>query len=86
MFCFLRTFALIFHFRLCSFCWRGAQEYFLPQGAGYPSYATDRNPKNTSELASLSPHCSPGILRLIFDSDFYFRVVKSEGEQDISHW
>jgi len=23
-----------------SFCWRDAQEYFLPQGGGYPSYAT----------------------------------------------
>jgi len=26
------------YFSLCSFCWLGEQEYFLPQGAGYPSY------------------------------------------------
>jgi len=39
-FCFLRSFAPIFHFKLCSFCWQGAQDYSLPQGAGYPSYAT----------------------------------------------
>jgi len=32
--------APIFHFKFCRFCWRGAQECFLPQGAGYPSYAT----------------------------------------------
>jgi len=30
----------LFHFKLCSFCCQGAQEYFLPQGAGYPSYGT----------------------------------------------
>jgi len=29
-----------FLFKLCKFCWRGAQEHFLPQGAGYPSCAT----------------------------------------------
>jgi len=33
-------FAPIFHFKLRSFYCRGAQEYFLPQGAGYPSNAT----------------------------------------------
>jgi len=31
------AFALIFHFKLCSFCWWGAQECFW---AKYPSYAT----------------------------------------------
>jgi len=37
-FCFFRAFSPIFHFKLCSFCkW---QQYFLPPGAGYPSYAT----------------------------------------------
>jgi len=41
---------------------------------------------NKSELASLSPHCSPGILGIIFDSDFSLRVVKNEGAQDTSHW
>jgi len=40
-FCIFQIFAAIFHLKLCSFCWQGAQEYFLPQGAGYPSYATD---------------------------------------------
>jgi len=39
-FCLFETFAPIFHFKLCRFAWQGAQEYFLPQGAGYPSYAT----------------------------------------------
>jgi len=39
-FCIFQIFAAIFHFKLCSFCWQGAQKYFLPQGAGYPSYAT----------------------------------------------
>jgi len=35
-----RTFVPIFHFVLCSFCSKQAQEYFLPQGAGYRRYAT----------------------------------------------
>jgi len=39
-FCFFRTFVPIFHFKLCSFYWQGSQDYSLPQGAGYPSYAT----------------------------------------------
>jgi len=29
-----------FQFKLCSFCCRGVQEYFLPQDVGHPSYAT----------------------------------------------
>jgi len=40
-FCFFHAFTPIFSLKLCSFCSQGAQEYFLPQGAGYPSYATD---------------------------------------------
>jgi len=40
LFLLLRTFSPIFHFKLCTFCWQEAQEYFLPQSAGYPSYAT----------------------------------------------
>jgi len=42
MFCFyfFRTFAPIFYFMLCSFCSKGAQEYFFSLGAGYPSYVT----------------------------------------------
>jgi len=40
VFCFFRTFAPIFHFKLSSFCWQGAHNYSLSQGAGYPSYAT----------------------------------------------
>jgi len=40
--------------------------------------------RNTSELASLSPHYSLGILGIIFDSDLYLRVVKSEEVQDTS--
>jgi len=28
-FCFFQTFAPIFRFKLCSFCWKEAQEYFL---------------------------------------------------------
>jgi len=28
----LRTLSPIFHFKLCTFCWQGAQEYFLAQG------------------------------------------------------
>jgi len=39
--CHFRPFATIFHFKLGSFRYWGAQEYFLPQGAGYPSYATE---------------------------------------------
>jgi len=31
---FFRTFVPSFHFKLCSFCWLEAQEYFLPQGTG----------------------------------------------------
>jgi len=31
-------------FKLCSLCWQGAQKYFLPQGAGHPSYATAIKP------------------------------------------
>jgi len=42
-FCIFHVFAPIFHFKLCSFCWQGAQDYSLPQGAGYPSYATGVN-------------------------------------------
>jgi len=37
---FFRTFAPIFHFKFCKFYDGGAQEYFLPEGARYPSYAT----------------------------------------------
>jgi len=33
-------FYTIFHLKLCSFCWWGAHEYFLPQDARYPSYAS----------------------------------------------
>jgi len=36
--CFFLTFRPIFHFTLCSFCWLGAQEYFLLHGVGYPRY------------------------------------------------
>jgi len=32
--------ASIFHFKLCRLYVGGAQEYYLPQGAGYPSYAS----------------------------------------------
>jgi len=40
-FSFFRTFAPIFHFKLCSFCYRSAEGYiFLTPVAGYPSYAT----------------------------------------------
>jgi len=30
---------LFFHFKLCSFCSQEVQEYFMPQGAEYRSYA-----------------------------------------------
>jgi len=41
-FCFFRSFRTYFLFQTLdySFRWRGAQEYFLPQSAVYPSYAT----------------------------------------------
>jgi len=32
-FCFFHTFSSILQFKLCTFCWQEAQEYFLPQGA-----------------------------------------------------
>jgi len=32
---------LFFTSNSASFCWRGVQEYFFPQGAGYHSYATE---------------------------------------------
>jgi len=40
-FCIFPTFAPIFNFELCRFCWQKAQKYFLVQGTRYPSYATD---------------------------------------------
>jgi len=42
--------------------------------------------RNTSVLASVPPHHSPGIFGIIFDSDFYLRVVKSESAEDTSRW
>jgi len=39
-FCIFQIFSAFLHFKLCSFCWQRPQKYFLPQGAGYPSYAT----------------------------------------------
>jgi len=36
----LSHFSTYFSFKLFRFCCLGAQEYFFPQGAGYPSYAT----------------------------------------------
>jgi len=38
-FCFFRSFCNDFSFQNLQFLLKGAQEYFLPQGAGYPSYA-----------------------------------------------
>jgi len=40
-FYFFRTFAPIVHIKFCGFLLAGVQEYLLPQGAEYPSYATD---------------------------------------------
>jgi len=51
---FFRIFAPIFSFKLCKFCWRGAQEYILPQGAGYPSYATEFYGEQATAGGSLS--------------------------------
>jgi len=37
---FFHSFHTYFSFQIVQFLLRGAQEYFLPQGAGHPSYAT----------------------------------------------
>jgi len=39
-FCFFRTFAPIFHFKIRLFLLAGAQEYLFPQGAGYLNLAS----------------------------------------------
>jgi len=49
----LPHFCTYFSLQTLYFLLREAQEYFLPQGVGYPSYATDTIPGRVQEQVTL---------------------------------
>jgi len=52
-FCLFHTFAPVFHFKLCSFCWWGRKNIFLPRVTGYPRYAAERRTALTAQPSQL---------------------------------